>query len=453
MQSLGAALTPEELAALLPIVTNLQGTAAARQDPWLVWSEWGRHVIQTAAAPGGRWNTHETQCLLVQAAIAAEVRPATIEQQLGITTLPRRLFKSSHARRPRRRSGGNGRLGWRKIPVAHVRAVLENASSERCRLVWDRSSLPQPGIASASSSSVASRPEIVQRSVQGSFAQVWRSQEHSLADVVSLSTMYRYRARDHRHIVRPRCKLDVCSKCNIWDRSISRAIESDIRGWLLQLSGLSAGLRVPPLPTVAPASAFIEALRGHIDALSIAAREAHAAGSMTGLQQLQLHDAVSAVRHALRTQWRDSFSNHSLVTVLSGYESHFGQRDAFKEFHRRSWHDPAADTLYVHADFAEHHSLPIGPIVTGEAWYAESLLGVTVFGALAWTRDRRSHRFYLSEVKEQSALFAQACMADCLYDMGVAKRWIRELVVFLDAGPHFVAARFLAYVCRSQSRE
>ena len=280
----------------------------------------------------------------------------------------------------------------------------------------------------------------------GSFSLVWATQALGLANVVSRRTFLRNVRSDHRHIVRPRCRLDVCTKCNVRDRSISGTVLKDSRGWLRILAERGAGLGVAP-PTADPSatSEYIHAMLAYLVSLAAAASELSAMGAFPGLQHLALHDAIAAIRHSISTQWRASVGRLGLSELVNCFEGHFGLRDAFKAYHDRSWHEPRRGVLYMHIDFAEHHSLPIGPVVTGEAFYANSLLGITVFGSLLWHADARSHRFYLSEVKEQTALFAQSCVEDHLWSAGARRSVFNELVLFVDSGPHFLAAQFLAF--------
>ena len=122
----------------------------------------------------------------------------------------------------------------------------------------------------------------------------------------------------------------------------------------------------------------------------------------------------------------------------------------WKAFHEKCWSNPDAHTLYVQMDFAEHHTLPFGPVVPGSSWYADQVLGVTWLGTIAWFGDggvpKRTCRNFLAKVKDQSGVYATQCLSTSLHKSGLGEgNRFQRLVVLCDVGPHFRCCSFIAF--------
>ena len=100
----------------------------------------------------------------------------------------------------------------------------------------------------------------------------------------------------------------------------------------------------------------------------------------------------------------------------------------------------------MQVDFAEHHTLPFGPVVAGSNWYACQVLGCTFLGVISWTTQRRLVRHYLSEIRDTSSVMATECVKDAVAAAGLRDLHHRRVVILVDAGPHFVSTRFMAWV-------
>ena len=75
------------------------------------------------------------------------------------------------------------------------------------------------------------------------------------------------------------------------------------------------------------------------------------------------------------------------------------------------------------------------------------LQGVGFLGILSWSiLAGRKHKFYLSKCKEQSGLYSQCALADCLARMRAGQQRYTRLVVLVDSGRHYVCNSFMAYV-------
>ena len=95
----------------------------------------------------------------------------------------------------------------------------------------------------------------------------------------------------------------------------------------------------------------------------------------------ELHELASSIRHRLRTQWSPGSVERSLQMVTEAYETHFGLRDAWTSWQAGCWRAPARGEVCVQLDYVEHHTLPIGPELTGEAYYANSVFWDVVSSA------------------------------------------------------------------------
>ena len=156
-----------------------------------------------------------------------------------------------------------------------------------------------------------------------------------------------------------------------------------------------------------------------------------------------LHEARARIPAALR----EGGAGCGMHEVVRAHEGHFSARDSWKRYQRDCWHAPKPDTLYVHLDYKEHDQLPFGPTETNRSFYANYLQGVGFQGILSWSiLSGRRHKFYLSKCKEQSGLYSQCALADCLTRVRAGRQRYRQLVVLVDSGRHYVCNDFMAYV-------
>ena len=148
---------------------------------------------------------------------------------------------------------------------------------------------------------------------------------------------------------------------------------------------------------VEPTKSYTAAFYAYLRTL----KEVTPATPQTSRVRAKLHELTTEVLWRYTDSWEEPNKDQGLNGVVQGFDMHFAQRDTWKLYHRQAWEEPKRGELYIQLDFAEHHSLPIGPTVPGSAWYAKRRLGVTVMGFMVWEVDRRQSQIYLTTVKEQ----------------------------------------------------
>ena len=90
-----------------------------------------------------------------------------------------------------------------------------------------------------------------------------------------------------------------------------------------------------------------------------------------------IHKVEPECIHELDTNWKSIKEAVSLYTIVAIHAHHFRHRDSAKELYRQLWDDCPPHCLVIHADFGEHHSLPIGPV-------ERVFLCVIVCGLFVW---------------------------------------------------------------------
>ena len=146
--------------------------------------------------------------------------------------------------------------------------------------------------------------------------------------------------------------------------------------------------------------------------------EAHLAKLRAAPWHRERSRLLEQIQEELGYKWALGGGELGLRPTVEAFEAHFALRDEWKRWQRQAWHSPEQRTLYAQLDFAEHHSLPFGPIQTGSEWYANARLGVTVLGITVWDTERRQVRTYFSHTSEQSGIFAASCLYDALWVCG-----------------------------------
>ena len=127
------------------------------------------------------------------------------------------------------------------------------------------------------------------------------------------------------------------------------------------------------------------------------------------------------------------------------YGIHFTLRDTHAAFYRKCWDDPEGETLYVHCDFKQADTLPVGPVETGSWWYAGSRLAITVLTFITWGPGLpRQYNTYCSHILDQSAGYVVSCMEDLLTRV-VDVKGFKKMLLFADVGNHCRASVTVAY--------
>lgn len=250
--------------------------------------------------------------------------------------------------------------------------------------------------------------------------------------------------QDHFDVVQASNRLDVCEKCDFWDKAVEPRVLKMLAQWQRDVERVQSGYFdafVAKWPQVVATHAYVSAFKAHLTFRANARRRKELLGTRVSLYELE-----TAIKHQLNTEFSACEAKVGLLELMSLFEGHFGLRDAWKAHRQACWDQPRAGSLNIMIDFAEHHTLPFGPAQTGKCFYANYVLGCTVLGIICWDDERRSNYIFLSEVKEQSSLFAQACLMRVLELERADQPRLDTVNVLCDSGPHFLSGRFLAYV-------
>jgi hypothetical protein len=159
--------------------------------------------------------------------------------------------------------------------------------------------------------------------------------------------------------------------------------------------------------------------------------------------------AEAAVVHEIATCWqrlKGTAVEVGLLETFKMYQLHFACRDAGHEYLTRHTDNPRSSTLYVHMDFLQHDTLPIGPKEDGAWWYANARLSITLLVILVWGEQLHPTFYtYCSYCMEQTPGFVIACFMDLRARLN-ADVVFERFHVFCDVGRHFQASRFIGYI-------
>ncbi len=400
------------------------------------WAAWGKTLVRKCQAQ------KKLSKLLCWTAKQAGLTKPFVTQRLAVPVAHRVWWSATDPERclsSRRR--GNGRQGFRRLPSDDVRTKLHQNSVERCKVVIDRAAARF----AKGDKDGKDKPVKIQRALTDSKRQIFLK-EHGLHDHISLSTFYRNARTDHRDVVRAGCRLDVCERCFFWDHSLAPRLVAAARDWQTRLTELLPGYCDTFHEKHGEVSAEATWLRG-LGSLIYRQQERRPALDLPFRLRAQLHDLETEILHELRADFsRFHDSKLGAYELADVFAVHFRLRDTWKQYYARRWDAPRDDCITLHLDFAEHHTLPFGPVQTGKCYYAGYLLGVTILTVITWDTEKRVYYTFLSPCKEQSSLFAQACVMEVLARERAQRPRVDALEVFIDAGPHFLSCSFLAYL-------
>ena len=374
-----------------------------------------------------------------------------VRRTMGIT-IPRKTWRRTHTMQkveplPAR---GNGRRGYRKLSANIAVQVLEGNSVESCQFLRRK----KRSVSDTKGDNDKEEPELhVAKSLTDTKTQIYQCNE-CVSGTISKSTWMRYLKKDFCEFRITKRKLDVCKKCLQWDQQIHPSCVASFQCWREKLEALVPDyfqrFDADILPTL-PADAqknmrveFAEAFLQYVDDHA----KSRPKSTVKGALKLagELHSAEAAVAHELRTKWSKVSDQTSigLLPLLQMHSLHFAIRDRSKDINTEHRLHPADGTIYFQLDFKEHDTLPVGPEETGDFWYANARLGITVLGICVWSAvSGPTYHTYCSTVSEQSGLFAVACLQDLLSKLDLKP--YSTAVLWADVGPHFRCGRMIGF--------
>ena len=312
-------------------------------------------------------------------------------RKLGID-IPKRTWSRTHSMQkvePLKRRG-NGRQGYRKLSRDVALKVLDDHSVESSQFLKGRK---RPATEMLQEDSQEREVKIA-KNLTDSKTQLYHCSE-CVADSVSKSTWMRYLKKDFSEYRCAKRRLDVCKKCLQWDQQVLSSAAFSFKTWRDKLEELVPSYFhrwdeevVPALPPNAEKDMrveYAEAFLNYVDEHGKSRPKSKAKGALK--LAADLHRVEAEVAHELRSRWskvRDQTSV-GLLPLVQMHSLHFAVRDRSKEVNSEHRRHPADGTIYFQFDFKEHDTLPVGPEESGDFWYANARLGVTVLGICVWS--------------------------------------------------------------------
>jgi hypothetical protein len=417
------------------------------------WAKLGHSLVQHLSAGASRRFSYPMMVLCLACRDVGLTCKRAAHRFLKVDVWKRQWAESTDVKAadPRLTKCSNGRTNTRKWKAAALRHYLTTHSSPTSQPLAGRGKKRK--LLDAGRGVEGSEP-LLKQSLTESTNQLWLKAKID----VGRSTMYRNIKEDHEEFKRVCRKLDACEKCTHFDQTLKPGVKKWIVKWRVDLEKAWPGywsrwdstwaqkFAVEDKQAAAKFYVTSECMKGLVS--YVLSQTKSRGGKCPGPEWKKHSDirkAESAVLHQLRTSWGGLEDEKcGLIEVLQAFELHFTHRDCAKHFHKQSWDEPEADTLFFHADFKEHVKLPAGPTETGSFWYAGSVLGVTVLTIIVWSAKMpKTYYTFCSDVCEQSSLFVIACLMH-LFDI-VQLDSFAKMTWWSDVGPHFLSARFLGF--------
>ena len=312
----------------------------------------------------------------------------------------------------------------------------------------------------------------------------------------SYRTLCRWIRVDHWEFSTGSRRLDVCDKCNQWDRQIHRLVQTSVRKWTMQLEELlptyMARWKTDVVPTLKPKEdvedisvAYVESFENYI-AGHEAWRTANAGGGLAYDKIIDMTRLEAAILAELRRDWlalkppepsaeqeadaaeaakrskkekkkakkkEKARFKAGLVDTVRWCYTHFGARDHQNAASMEDQDNPKPHRINFRMDFKQSMNLPVGPNESGCWWYAGIRLQVTVLTIVVWSLEdggRKTYYTYMSKCMDHSCLFVQACFRH-LFSEGLTAKQEKvyadsnNLNMWCDCGPHYRGGLFMGY--------
>eukprot|EP00929_Paragymnodinium_shiwhaense_P027585 TRINITY_DN16167_c0_g1_i2.p1 TRINITY_DN16167_c0_g1~~TRINITY_DN16167_c0_g1_i2.p1 ORF type:complete len:790 (+),score=94.36 TRINITY_DN16167_c0_g1_i2:159-2528(+) len=406
----------------------------------------GRHLSDQLVSAWSRKRTFPGVALCVSLRAVGFKYYKDIRKQLGIDISASAWHDSEGIEAaPTRTDVSNGRLGFRKMPIDDMRAVLQKNSTDTCTVV----SISGRGRKRPAS---ALEDKVIKRALVDSKRQLWQGIESE--NKISLSSWYRNAKKDLPMYCTTKRKLDVCEKCEQWDRLVEHKGTLAISQWKQEIAEIMPSYWncfeadiYPKLPASAKQGLSVQlvaSIRRYIDKHPEqfkAERDKLKAKTWKALRAVE-----ERIRKEIANSWPAMGGEIGLLRIVESWSWHFTVKDVQKDFYKQCVDHPEEGVAYYHIDYAQSKNLPVGPHEASTWWYANARSQVNVLGFLCWGKGFPKPHYVtlLSDVSNHDSHYTIAAFSK-VFAMYPPAAGTKKHVLWCDVGKHFRSYTFASH--------